>query len=428
MMSNDFEDSGIVLNTLLTCNDVQVADDEPIRAPVNRRNLEPSHDSFTHSVSHLIVSLEILRPDQFLHISLLEVLQQNSAVLRFLQNTANYWPETIDIDTVIECSHAEGVSHARIYSASMLVQITLAVSSLTYVIYNIRVHIDDGYFLTDKRVLALALAYCSASLDTYTILVAHYLNSKRLYKPAHIHDKTVSDGALRVAQWTLFVWILCVLVGGSVMSAALREDCWQVVVFLVLPGLFSSLSLAFNVYFLIMDLKVSSLLLDQMHILADKQSLKMRTFTIAREEIHRRVEASMWTSDLIAGPAAISVAGIAILSFNFSKLAIGMMLFLSRDFVFIAVAFWYVAKVNEKADSLTLRLSTNTWCSATDADLEERASFVQDIERLSIHASSISQPISFTLLFTRITSQQLVISAAGFVATFLTGVVKSAQR
>lgn len=83
----------------------------------------------------------------------------------------------------------------------------------------------------------------------------------------------------------------------------------------------------------------------------------------------------------------------------------------------MAVAFWYVAVVNGKADALTRKLGN------VKPDIESVN--VKDINRLCMHASSMSDPISFQLLFKRLSWQNVTASAIGLVVSLLIGIIKS---
>jgi hypothetical protein len=280
-------------------------------------------------------------------------------------------------------------------------------------------------------------------VDIACILVAQHLNQNRLLKPAQIHDQTVIDESVRISKY--FLWLCFVTITISVATYVPGETnavgLVSNLLLLVVGGFCVSANMAFNMFFLVMDLKVSSLLLDQLDILADKQLLPMKVFCMARQDIHRRVENSRWASDFIIGPCLASLVSIVVVLFNVSagefSLGIAWILAIIHQLLFICVAFWYVAKINGKADALTLKLSTTSWVAlegieqaSTQAELEidsraYRKAVLGDLDRLSVHASSISQPISYTLVFKRVSWQNVAVSAAGFAVTVVVGVVKS---
>ena len=185
--------------------------------------------------------------------------------------------------------------------------------------------------------------------------------------------------------------------------------------------------LTFNLLLLIVDLKGALILIDQLHLLADAKQLTMDKFILVRDDINARSESSRWVSDLIIVPCLASVLCIVYMVLvvdrtgNQSNLifSCGVIFILIKELLFVAVVFWYVAKVNSHADALTVKLSKGFWCPT--ADRVE----LSDMHRLSIHASSVSEPISFTLLFRRLSWQNVAVSAAGLTVSILAGVVKN---
>jgi hypothetical protein len=173
----------------------------------------------------------------------------------------------------------------------------------------------------------------------------------------------------------------------------------------------------FNLFVLLMDIKVSSLSIDQLFILAENRSLTMATFTRVRADIHRRVNVSRWASDLIIVPCIPSVIAILVI-FTDNKLDIyNFVLVLIKELLYVGVAFWYVAQVNEKADKLTRKLSEAMW---------DGQGGVSDAERLSILTSAMLEPISFTLLFKRLSIQNVALSFAGCAVSIVVGIIKQA--
>jgi hypothetical protein len=50
---------------------------------------------------------------------------------------------------------------------------------------------------------------------------------------------------------------------------------------------------------------------------------------------------------------------------------------------------------------------------------------IVDVQRLSVHASSVSSPITFTLVFKRVTWTTVAVTAFGLVTSFIVGIVRS---
>ena len=179
--------------------------------------------------------------------------------------------------------------------------------------------------------------------------------------------------------------------------------------------------LAFNLFLLLMDLKVSSLLLDQLFLLVDSKEITMEKFDLVRTDIHRRVQESKLVTDLILIPCLLCGLSIVLVVFanNVGAEAFtALLLFQIKEFFFVLVAFWYVADVNEKADELTRKLSAKIWNPASVT--------VQDLQRLSTHASAVSNPISFTLLFERLNRYKVFLSIFTYFVTLVAGLIKTA--
>ena len=176
--------------------------------------------------------------------------------------------------------------------------------------------------------------------------------------------------------------------------------------------------LVFNLMMLLMDLKVSSLLLDQLFILVDSKALSLEKFNLVRNDIHRRVAVSKWASDFIVVPCVASAVAIALMLIINQLSMYNFALILVKELIFVGIAFWYVAKVNEKADLLTVALSTSMW---------EGAGGVSDVERLSICTSCMIQPISFPLLFKRLSVPNVLVSFGGFALSIVVGIIKQSM-
>jgi hypothetical protein len=147
---------------------------------------------------------------------------------------------------------------------------------------------------------------------------------------------------------------------------------------------------------------------------------------MVREDIHRRDNAGKWAADIIIVPCGASVLAIAMVLYNLElgtgaydvKAGVALILLLLKEFFFLAIAFWYVAKVNGKADALTVKLSKALW-------RPEEGHLLPDVERLSIYASSVAEPISYTLLFKRVNWNDVLFSGGSFALTIIVGIVKN---
>jgi hypothetical protein len=121
-----------------------------------------------------------------------------------------------------------------------------------------------------------------------------------------------------------------------------------------------------------------------------------------------------------------SVVAIAVVIFfldlqtgvNAIFIGVALVFLLMKELFFVTIAFWYVAQVNGRADTLTVLLSKAIWQPSG-----EYASMV-DLQRVSMHASSVSEPISFTLLFKRVSYENVAFGALSLALTILVGVLE----
>eukprot|EP01032_Pedospumella_encystans_P014405 gene14405-16544_t len=298
--------------------------------------------------------------------------------------------------------------------------------------------------------------YASSGIDlaivvrTISAIPAQYINQCRLFSPAHATEVPILKDSAKVAATYWIVAIITNVISTIMFAYSSFTGGEQFFV----NEHFLTAYLSFSLFFLIIDTKTSSLLLDELHVLVGSKSITMEKFVSTREEIHRRAKDSRWACDLIVVPCLaciITIVGIALFDMNqYEDQAdrnsdIGLIVVMLKELFFIAVAFVYVAKVNARADELTVALSRTSWRTANDNStrngdgdgsdigleidpvnpLHDRDSFLLDVERLSIHASSLSEPISFTLLFKRVSWRNVIISAAGFVVTIVIVIVKS---
>jgi hypothetical protein len=258
-------------------------------------------------------------------------------------------------------------------------------------------------------------------------LPAQYLNQLRLQQPAHVLDSTVIDEGLRVTLLFFMASTGCILFAFVVFMSNSDTTPNKVANgILLIPHFFIVFYLAFNLFFLVLNLKVSTLLIDQLELLVDDKTLSMQKFNMVREDIHRRDKAGKWAADIIIVPCGASVLAIALILYYLElrkgayniKSGVALILLLLKEFFFLASAFWYVSTVNEKADALTVKLSKSLW-NPVEGHL------LPDVERLSIYASSVAEPISFTLLFKRVSWNNVLLSGAGLALTIIVAIARN---
>lgn len=359
---------------------------------------------------------------------LVEKCAQNKIVLFYLRSIDNYWP-----------MDESWCSFDKIYfGLSRLINVA-SVLNYTYLVF---------WFALAKHDYASSGIDLAIVIRTISAIPAQYINQCRLFSPAHATEVPILKDSAKVAATYWFVAIITNVISTIMFAYSSFPGGEQ----FFINEHFLSAYLSFSLFFLIVDTKTSSLLLDELHVLVGSKSLTMEKFVSTREEIHRRAKDSRWACDLIVVPCLaciITIVGIALFDMNqYEDQAdrnsdIGLIVVMLKELFFIAVAFAYVAKVNARADELTVALSTTAWrtaydksahnCDGSDIETEidsvntihDRDSLLLDVERLSIHASSLSEPISFTLLFKRVSWRNVIIGAAGFVVTIVIAIIKS---
>ena len=345
-------------------------------------------------VSNLVVSLPIMSAGYQIDDTLLDLMKRNKGVTRMLMVTGNYW-----------CADSAFIH--KFYF--LFVRIVLVAFCIFWLIVLFLVPAD-----VSSTVYSVAFIISAGSL-----LPAQYYNQCRLNRNAMMQDSLVFDESCSVAAnfgWCCFATVVVAFV---ILSQLGYQNLFMGIATSV--EIFICAYLAFNLFLLLMDLKVSSLLLDQLFLLVDSKEITMEKFDLVRTDIHRRVQESKLVTDLILIPCLLCGLSIVLVVFanNVGAEAFtALLLFQIKEFFFVLVAFWYVADVNEKADELTRKLSAKIWNPASVT--------VQDLQRLSTHASAVSNPISFTLLFERLNRYKVFLSIFTYFVTLVAGLIKTA--
>ena len=368
--------------------------------------------------------------------SILAYAESNRSLLNFFIVTGNYWPKS-----------GHFISKANF----IICRLSILYCALSQVI-DIGSFIPLAHNITGVFIIILL---CMLFLGTLSVLPAQYFNRLRSVVPAQFEDFVVLDECLRVTIGYGIISMMGILVG-IVLQCLTPSRINSILLPTAVISTFVLLSLMFNLFFLLLDVKVSLLLLDQLHVLADKKMLTIDKFNMVRAEVHRRVSASRLACDFIIIPSLASIAGIvlSLLLINTETNVdddffvtpadqyIGLIFVQLKELLFVAVAFWYVAKVNGRADELTTKLSEGFWgqydkhsakfgssedSGKTEVDEEspvEKRQLLSDLHRVSIYMSAVSRPVSFTLLFKRVSWENVVLSALGFGVTILVGIIR----
>lgn len=385
------------------------------------------------SGTHVVTSLTVMTADTEMNETLLSCLEKNSNALMMLQVCANYWCAAERIQSSCQSQQRNLQLHRCYFILGRIILTVMFLVTLSSLVLK----------LVENYVYSSVILNVTVTLDLLSVMPAQYLNQQRMLQPAHILDASVIDESIRISKYYLYLCVATVVVSSIMYTANLKGQQGGVdnTLLLVVGEFFIALNLAFNMFFLIMDLKVSSLLLDQLFLLHEKKQLTLDKFTMVREDIKRRVNNSKWASDFIIVPSLASVVTILILVFHTdadrAMLSGAWCIALTKELMFICIAFAYVARVNGRADELSDILCANhvlppVLDATPDTDamgmgeyLAKYNDILKEVHRLSIYTSSISAPISFTLLFKRVSWENVAVSATGFVVTILIGLIKS---
>jgi hypothetical protein len=396
---------------------------------INNERKEATYPRVIQSPSDHVLeveSLSVMSSEADEEYSLFECMQRNTSSLFFLKICGNFWCSTSQLASSSGTQKLWFSVHRINFIVARLGLLGMSMFTFAAII------VDSITGPVDSIAIAVAV-----TLDLLSVIPAQYLNQLRMLQPAQKLDSVVLDESVRVAQYFLFFCLLLLLTSVLIYTANIGGLQGNVInsILLGLGEFLISLNLSFNLFFLIVDLKVSSLLLDQLFLLREKGLLTLDKFNVVRNDIRRRVQKSKWASDFIVVPSIASIIAILLLVFaaNPSRriLTIAWIIALSKELVFVCIAFWYVARVNGRADSLTNSLGVDVTLPLprNDGDKfkldDEKYNFLlKEVHRLSIYTSSLSDPVSFTLLFKRLSWENVIASALGFIVTVVVGLAK----
>jgi hypothetical protein len=355
-----------------------------------------------------------------------------------MQITGNYWPEDNDV---------EDKMWTTIYQCYFVFVRFVLIGAVGYSLY---------YFTTEVKhhnTIGGTIAF-TFFLDIISVLPTQYLNQIRLQHEAITHDCAAFSLSTVLSERFLALGVFIILV--AISCGVQFHPKALTIVGLTISEICVVYYLTFNLWFLVLDLKVSADLVDELMVAAQQRRLNMVMFNEVRSNIHRRVQESKWVSDFILLPCIASVVAIVVMIFHLKAewsreaYTIGWTSVLIKEMIFIGIAFCYVATVNGKADALTEKLSSEIWSDsaniesttlnpavvATGAIAEQQqqqqrtplmkdVTTQSDIERLTMCVSSLTRPISFTLLFKRVSWTNVLVSAAGVALTISIGLVRS---
>jgi hypothetical protein len=369
-------------------------------------------------------------------VALAIALESVPGVTTFLKWTASYWP------------HDNVSGSERHFNRSVYIFARTAM-----VIWSILIVTALGADLTLRNTIP-ALITVTVFLDIMSVLPAHYINNQRMQRCGCELDKVVAPECIRISTYFGLACLATVILSTAILSAGGTNqlDYYSNLITLAFLQILMTQYLTVNLFFLLLDAKVSAQLVDQLTQRAADQTLTTAALDAAREEIHSRVRNARWATDLIVAPCIASVLTIVLLIFHMYRdvrfLCSAWIVALTKELTFLFVAFWYVSIVNEKANLLTRKLSTAVWLptilyqhnsgsagntAEAQAELEHYTAgaidktsvMLRELQRLTLCVSCMNDPISFKLLWKRVSWQNVALSAAGLCLTVSIGIVRS---
>jgi F0F1-type ATP synthase assembly protein I len=357
-----------------------------------------------------------------------------------MQATGNYWPD----------DDVEDNMWTVIYKCYFILVRIVLIGAVGYSLY---------YFTTEvnhQNIIGGTITF-TFFLDIISVLPTQYLNQIRLQHEAITHDCAAFSVSTGLSEKFLALGVFIILV--AITCGAQFHPKPIEVLGLTISEISVVFYLTFNLWFLVLDLKVSGDLVDELMVAAQERRLNLVMFNEVRSNIHRRVQESKWVSDFILLPCIASIVAIVVMIFHLNQqwstlsYVIGWTSVLIKEMIFIGIAFCFVASVNGKADALTEKLSSEIWTDGANMEsittlnpasvtagstaslaseqhqqrtpLMKDITMQSDIERLTMCVSSLTKPISFTLLFKRVSWTNVLVSAAGIALTISIGLVRS---
>ena len=369
------------------------------------RGLQIEND---HSIRDDKLSLPIMVASYETSETLSSCMLKNPHAIWLIKVTGNYWPES---------TPARSNNWDIYYKVYYICLRTFLIGMFAYSFAGFFIIISGPRKYPPAQTITVTL---SIILGVLAAIPTQYLNQIRLTQNARIQDSSVIDECARIASTYGVLYLVTVLV--VLLGYIILREKFQFYFMFVVGQLALSGYLTFNMMILLMDLKVSSLMIDQLLILTDAGKLSFHKFCAVRTDIHRRVSASQWATDFIVAPCIGSAMSMLVLLYYTANGLVTVIIFsiLIKEIIFVAVAFYYVARVNGKADALLAQLCADMW------GLAANNVGVSEADRVAICISSMSKPISFTLLFQRLSMQRVCVSFLGFAITFIVGLMKTA--
>ncbi len=176
-----------------------------------------------------------------------------------------------------------------------------------------------------------------------------------------------------------------------------------------------------NLLFIMLDCKVSSVLLDQLINLHKLDLLTLDKYNGVRTEIQNRVNNSYYLNWAIVVNSMLNFLTVLLLiltySSEFAVGELGLCFLLLKEMPFLLIVFIASANVNEKSDKLTIMLGTDAW------DVEH---MTKCNSRLIIYANAEAKRISFPMAGLRMNHKDIRKQLFGWVLASVVAVVRAA--
>lgn len=229
---------------------------------------------------------------------MLTYCEKNTKVLKFLKMCANYWPIGVGVQSTF--SHRWWFLLCR----------TLVCLSVLGLVFSV-----VAFALASGKIPGLILFYeIIVIIGGISVLPVQYANQMRLQQMANPLDVLVMEESAKICAYFGIAAIVNQIISGILLMLLVAKHnvgaFVNVAWWLLVIGLPVALYLTFNLFFLVVDLKVASILLDQLHILVDADALTFDTFSAVRSNIHGRVKATRLGTDIIIIPCLASIAFI----------------------------------------------------------------------------------------------------------------------
>jgi len=184
-----------------------------------------------------------------------------------------------------------------------------------------------------------------------------------------------------------------------------------------------SFPLGFCLFFNLVDLKMSYVLVRDATYHIDTKKLTYETFYRYRKSINSFVDKSRWVNYLLIPTCLLNAIAVLILFisipinsfFTFVNVAVSAVLF-SREIIYLMIILPSIAHVNDLSANFMIKLSDSEFATTPDG--------------LRIFLSALYQPIAYTILGVTITRQMLIIQFSTYlislVATLLQNLISAA--